>query len=110
MYDRPSVPSILQVFPSWSGPPLANRADVVQATYASKMDAVTREYTHLLTSQLESQRQYYEEKHAQEAEVCRREYADLSKRCVLLKAWCDFMFSCSSGQERGTVAAADFGH
>jgi hypothetical protein len=25
------------------------------------MDAVTREYTHLLTSQLESQRQYFEE-------------------------------------------------
>jgi hypothetical protein len=61
------------------------------------MDTVTREYTHLLTSQLESQRQYYEEmrvheatQHQQqmaeaaaEAESCRRECADFSKRCVL---------------------------
>lgn len=33
----------------------------MQATYASKMDAVTVEYTHLLTSQLESQRRYFED-------------------------------------------------
>jgi hypothetical protein len=38
----------------------------MQATHASKMDAVTREYTHLLTSQLESQRQYFEELRAQD--------------------------------------------
>jgi hypothetical protein len=38
----------------------------LQATYASKMDAVSLEYTHLLTSQLDSQRQYYEELRAQD--------------------------------------------
>lgn len=33
----------------------------------SKIDAVEREYTHLLTSQLESQRQYYEGVRAQDS-------------------------------------------
>ena len=33
----------------------------------SKMDAVSREYTHLLTSQLESQRQYFEDLRAQDS-------------------------------------------
>jgi isopenicillin N synthase-like dioxygenase len=63
------------------------------------MDAVSREYTHLLTSQLESQRQYYEEMRLQdaaqhqqqiskasaEAETCRKECEGLSRRCALVK-------------------------
>lgn len=44
-----------------------DRPCTVQATHASKMDAVTREFTHLLTSQLESQRAWFEDLRAQDA-------------------------------------------
>eukprot|EP00892_Ulva_mutabilis_P010722 jgi/Ulvmu1/8021/UM004_0258.1 len=40
---------------------------MLEATHASKMDAVTREFTHLLTSQLESQRAWFEDLRAQDA-------------------------------------------
>mmetsp|Transcript_26651 Transcript_26651/g.64740 ORF Transcript_26651/g.64740 Transcript_26651/m.64740 type:complete len:501 (-) Transcript_26651:109-1611(-) len=36
--------------------------ELLAAQYASKVDAVTKEFDHLLTSQLESQRVYYEER------------------------------------------------
>lgn len=43
----------------------------------SKMDAVTREYTHLLTSQLESQRLYFEDLRAQDSAAHAAHVAEL---------------------------------
>ena len=49
----------------------------LQATHASKMDAISQEYTLLLTSQLDSQRMYFEEQLARSAEQSEAELAQL---------------------------------
>lgn len=49
----------------------------------SKMDAVTREYTHLLTSQLESQRLYFEDLRAQDSTAHAARVAELESSLQL---------------------------
>ena len=58
----------------------------MQATYASKMDAVTLEYTHLLTSQLESQRHYFEGLREQDAASHQQALESVQARIAQLEA------------------------